>query len=345
MGDICQCCYYNLAPFVQRKPVLITMRVILGPMEGVLDHLMRDMLTQINDYDFCVTEFVRVVNLRLPDHVFYRLCPELQYGSKTPAGVPVKVQLLGQDPHWMAENAIRAAELGADGIDLNFGCPAKMVNQSKGGAALLQHPELIYQVVKACRDAVPAHIPVSAKIRLGWQDPQDCFEIVDAIAQAKADELTVHARTKADGYKANEIKWHYIDQIRQHCTIPLIANGEVWNYADGQACIQTTGVDSLMVCRGALNVPNLGNVVKHNHPPMPWHEVVELLLRYTQFEVRGDKGKYYPNRIKQWFAYLRHAYPQANELFGELRALTQVELIVDQLQRYRDQLQSSSTEQ
>ncbi|GHW06429.1 tRNA-dihydrouridine synthase C [Vibrio cholerae] len=151
-------------------------------MEGVLDHLMRDMLTQINDYDFCVTEFVRVVNLLLPDHVFYRLCPELRHGSKTPSGVPVKVQLLGQDPHWMAENAIRAAELGAYGIDLNFGCPAKMVNQSKGGAALLQHPELIYQVVKACRDAVPAHIPVSAKIRLGWEDPEDCFEIVDAVA-------------------------------------------------------------------------------------------------------------------------------------------------------------------
>lgn len=116
------------------------MRVILGPMEGVLDHLMRDMLTQINDYDFCVTEFVRVVNLLLPDHVFYRLCPELQQGSKTPSGVPVKVQLLGQDPHWMAENAIRAAELGAYGIDLNFGCPAKMVNQSKGGAALCSIP-------------------------------------------------------------------------------------------------------------------------------------------------------------------------------------------------------------
>ncbi|EGQ8410061.1 tRNA dihydrouridine(16) synthase DusC [Vibrio cholerae] len=314
------------------------MRVILGPMEGVLDHLMRDMLTQINDYDFCVTEFVRVVNLLLPDHVFYRLCPELRHGSKTPSGVPVKVQLLGQDPHWMAENAIRAAELGAYGIDLNFGCPAKMVNQSKGGAALLQHPELIYQVVKACRDAVPAHIPVSAKIRLGWEDPEDCFEIVDAVAQAKADELTVHARTKAGGYKASEIKWHYIDQIRQKCSIPLIANGEVWNYADGQACIQTTGVDSLMVCRGALNVPNLGNVVKHNHAAMPWHEVVDLLLRYTQFEVRGDKGKYYPNRIKQWFAYLRHAYPQANELFSELRTLTQVEPIVDQLHRYRDQL-------
>ncbi|TOY94004.1 tRNA dihydrouridine(16) synthase DusC [Vibrio fluvialis] len=314
------------------------MRVILGPMEGVLDHLMREMLTQINDYDFCVTEFVRVINLPLPDHVFYRLCPELKQGSRTKAGVPVKVQLLGQEPHWMAENAVRAAELGACGVDLNFGCPAKMVNQSKGGAALLQHPELIYQVIKACRDAVPSDIPVTAKIRLGWENPDDCFEIVDAAQQAGADELTVHARTKAGGYKASEIKWNYIDQIRQKTTVPLIANGEIWNYADGQACIETTGVDSLMVCRGALNVPNLGNIVKHNHSAMQWHEVVDLLLEYSAYEVRGDKGKYYPNRVKQWFSYLRQSYPQAADLFREIRTMTEVDPIVSHFQRYRDTL-------
>ena len=314
------------------------MRVILGPMEGVLDHLMREMLTQINDYDFCVTEFVRVINLPLPDHVFYRRCPELKQGSRTKAGVPVKVQLLGQEPHWMAENAVRAAELGACGVDLNFGCPAKMVNQSKGGAALLQHPELIYQVIKACRDAVPSDIPVTAKIRLGWENPDDCFEIVDAVQQAGADELTVHARTKAGGYKASEIKWDYIDQIRQKTTVPLIANGEIWNYADGQACIETTGVDSLMVCRGALNVPNLGNIVKHNHSAMPWHEVVDLLLEYSAYEVRGDKGKYYPNRVKQWFSYLRQSYPQAADLFREIRTMTEVDPIVSHFQRYRDTL-------
>ncbi|CAH8220273.1 tRNA dihydrouridine(16) synthase DusC [Vibrio aestuarianus] len=314
------------------------MRVILGPMEGVLDHLMREILTQINDYDLCVTEFVRVIDQLLPDHVFYRLCPELENDSCTQSGVPVHVQLLGQEANWMAENAVRAASLGARGIDLNFGCPARLVNRSKGGAALLQHPELIYQVVKACRDAVPDHIPVSAKIRLGWEDPNDCFEIVDAIEQAGANELTVHARTKAGGYKASEIKWDYINQIRQKTSIPLIANGEIWNYADGQACIETTGVDSLMVCRGAFNVPNLGNVVKHNHKVMPWHDVVDLMLRYSQYEIKGDKGLYYPNRVKQWFAYLRQQYPQANELFREIRTFNTAAPIVEHIERYRASL-------
>ena len=126
---------------------------------------MREILTDINDYDLCVTEFVRVIDQVLPDHVFYRLCPELKQGSQTKSGVPVHIQLLGQEPNWMAENAIRAASLGARGIDLNFGCPAKLVNRSKGGAAMLQHPELVHQVVKACREAVDDSIPVTAKIR------------------------------------------------------------------------------------------------------------------------------------------------------------------------------------
>ncbi|KII79711.1 tRNA dihydrouridine(16) synthase DusC [Vibrio renipiscarius] len=314
------------------------MRVVLGPMEGVLDHLMREILTDINDYDLCVTEFVRVVDQRLPEHVFKRLCPELDQGSRTKSGVPVHIQLLGQDPHWMAENAVAAAELGARGIDLNFGCPAKLVNKSKGGAALLQHPELIHSVVKACRDAVDDSIPVSAKIRLGWENPDDCFEIVSAIESAGANELTVHARTKSGGYKASEIKWDYINQIRQRSSIPLIANGEIWNYQDGQACIETTGIDSLMVCRGAFNVPNLGNVVKHNATIMPWSEVVELMLVYSQYEMKGDKGLYYPNRIKQWFAYLRNQYPEAADLFREIRTFNKAEPIVERITYYRDSL-------
>ncbi|MCE0496199.1 tRNA dihydrouridine(16) synthase DusC [Vibrio salinus] len=315
------------------------MRVVLGPMEGVLDHLMREMLTGINDYDLCVTEFVRVVNQRLPKHVFHRLCPELKHGSHTKSGVPVNVQLLGQDPDWMAENASFAAELGAHGIDINFGCPAKTVNRSKGGAALLEFPELIHQIVQSCRQAVPSNIPVSAKIRLGLENPDDCFDIVDAIEKGGADELTVHARTKSGGYKASEIKWEYIDQIRKKTTVPLIANGEIWDRSDALACIKTTGIDSIMVCRGAFNIPNLGNMIKYGHSPMCWYDVVKLLLIYSEYEVIGDKSKYLPNRIKQWLSYLRQAYPEANDLFREIRTLTAVNDIIHTISRYAGQLE------
>ncbi|WP_299013541.1 tRNA dihydrouridine(16) synthase DusC [uncultured Photobacterium sp.] len=308
------------------------MRVILGPMEGVLDHLMREMLTEINDYDLCVTEFVRVIDQLLPNSVFYRLCPELKNGGKTTSGTPVRIQLLGQDPHWLAENARRAIQLGSSGIDINFGCPAKAVNKSRGGAVLLQEPELIYRIVKAVREASDPRKPVTAKIRLGWDDPSHGLEITDAVAQAGGDEITIHARTKVDGYKAETIKWDYIREIKEKTAIPIIANGEVWNYQNGQDCLKATQVDSLMVCRGALNLPNLGNVVKHNDPHMSWSSVLQLLLRYSQFEIKGDKGLYYPNRVKQWFAYLRHEYPEAKELFTDIRRLNKAAPIIEVLQ-------------
>lgn len=149
------------------------MRVLLAPMEGVLDSLVRELLTEVNDYDLCITEFVRVVDQLLPVKVFHRICPELQNASRTPSGTLVRVQLLGQFPQWLAENAARAVELGSWGVDLNCGCPSKTVNGSGGGATLLKDPELIYQGAKAMREAVPAHLPVSVKVRLGWDSGEE----------------------------------------------------------------------------------------------------------------------------------------------------------------------------
>src|SRR5690606_34530924 len=140
------------------------MKIILAPMEGVVDALMRDMLARIGGYDSCITEFIRVVDQKLPARVVTGLCPELHDVGKTFAGTPVRVQLLGQDPHWLAESAVRAVELGSPGVDLNFGCPAKTVNKSRGGAVLLKETNQLYQIVKAVRDAVPPQFPVSAKI-------------------------------------------------------------------------------------------------------------------------------------------------------------------------------------
>lgn len=126
------------------------MRVLLAPMEGVLDSPVRELLTEVNDYDLCITEFVRVVDQLLPAKVFHRLCPELHNNSRTPSGTQVRIQLLGQYPQWLAENAARAVELGSYGIDLNCGCPSKLVNGSGGGATLLKDPELIYRGAKPC---------------------------------------------------------------------------------------------------------------------------------------------------------------------------------------------------
>ncbi|WP_034913551.1 tRNA dihydrouridine(16) synthase DusC [Erwinia sp. 9145] len=309
------------------------MRVILAPMEGVLDSLVRELLTSVNDYDLCITEFLRVVDQLLPVKSFYRLCPELRHASRTPSGTLVRVQLLGQHPDWLAENAARAVELGSYGVDLNCGCPSKTVNGSGGGATLLKDPELIYRATKALREAVPAALPVTVKVRLGWDSGEHQFDIADAVQQGGASELAVHGRTKEEGYRAECINWQSIGEIRQRLRIPVIANGEIWDWQSAQRCLAVTGCDAVMIGRGALNVPNLSRVIKQNAPRMPWPEVVALLRRYTQLEKQGDTGHYHVARIKQWLGYLRKEYEEASQLFAEVRALKKSQEIAQAIER------------
>jgi len=310
------------------------MKITLAPMEGVVDHLMRDMLTRIGGFDLCVTEFVRVVDQKLPAKVFYRLCPELYHQGKTPAGVPVKVQLLGQDPDWLAENAVRAIELGSHGVDLNFGCPAKTVNKSKGGAVLLKEPESLFSIVSAVRRAVPQPHVVTAKMRLGFEDKTLALENAQAIADAGASELAIHARTKVEGYKPPAY-WDWIATIKQQVNIPLVANGEIWTRQDALQCQQQSLCQNLMLGRGALALPNLAQVIKQDGAPMDWQQVLQLLVQYSGYELYGNKGKYYPNRVKQWLGYLKLQYQQAEVFFSQIRTMRDADEL---LQAIKDQV-------
>ncbi len=308
------------------------MKVTLAPMEGVVDHLMRDILTRVGGFDLCVTEFVRVVEQLLPEKVFYKYCPELRENGLTSSGVPVKVQLLGNHPDYLAENAVRAIELGSRGIDLNFGCPAKTVNKSKGGAVLLQEPETLYKVVKAVRDAVPAEQSVSAKIRLGYNDKSLAFENAQAIESAGADLLTIHARTRDEAYDP-PAHWHWIAKIKYRIDIPIVANGEIWDRQSALACQADSECDDIMIGRGALSMPNLAHVVRGQQEPMSWHDVLKLLLSYSDYEIKGDKGRYFPNRIKQWLRYLTRQYAEAQQLYLQLRVLKNTPEIINLLKQ------------
>ena len=310
------------------------MRVVLAPMEGVLDHLMRDLLTKVGGYDLCVTEFVRVVDQLISDRAFFRYCPELKganaYGCTTEAGTPVRVQLLGQNPECMADNAAKVIELGSHGVDINFGCPSKMVNNNRGGAILLKDPENLYQIISAIKKSVPEEAIVSAKIRLGFEDKSLAIENAQALESAGAHELTVHARTKLEGYKP-PAHWEWIARIKQNINIPVIANGDVFNQSDAKKCREISTCNDIMVGRGALMLPNLAQVIKQTASVMPWHEVQKLLLDYSRCETYGDKSKYYPNRIKQWLKYLKLQYSEADGLFQEIRTLKTAEAIIHRL--------------
>ena len=300
------------------------MRIFLAPMEGVVDYTMRDMLTRLGGFDRCVTEFVRITEQKLPARVFYRYCPELRTGGKTPAGTPVYVQLLGGDPAYMALNAHTAERVGALGIDLNFGCPSKTVNRNDGGSTLLREPERVHDIVRAVREAVSPDIPVTAKIRLGFNDASLLMEIAAGVEAAGATELCIHARTRKDGYKPPAY-WHQLAQVRGALQIPVIVNGDIWSPDDAQRAQQESGCIDLMLGRGSLCRPDLARAIRayqqgESYTTLSWEEVRLMILEYIP-TIPLDRPKFAPNRVKQWLNYLRRQYPEAEVLFQHLKRL------------------------
>lgn len=302
------------------------MRIMLAPMEGVVEHHVRDILTRLGGLDGCVTEFIRVTDQKLPYKVFYKYAQELESDCKTPNGTPVRVQLLGSKPEPMAINALELVHYGAKAIDLNFGCPAKTVNSHEGGACLLRTPDRVYSIIKAVRDAVPREIPVTAKIRLGYEDRSSYLDNARAVEAAGADELTVHARSKADGYKPPAY-WHYIADIRAELKIPVVGNGEIWTVDDYLRCREESqGVD-VMLGRGLLACPDLARQIKahiygEDYTPLSWKDICEMLYRYYQLTTPLYCERNCGNRVKQWLMYLSRQYPQAEIFFEAIKRKT-----------------------
>lgn len=297
------------------------MTVTLAPMEGVVDEYMRDIMTRIGGFDLCVSEFVRVSNQLLPASVYYRYCPELLQGGKTAAGTPVHVQLMGGDVSLLAESAEQVAKLGAPGIDLNFGCPAKTVNRHDAGATLLQWPTRLNDIVSAVRKAVPKHIPVSAKMRLGYMDKNLYLENAHAVEDAGAGKLTVHARTKLEGYKP-PAHWEYLAPIREALKIRVIANGEIWSPDDFNACRSISGCDEFMIGRGAIARPSLALEIKGKCADKPnWSDIMGHLYRYNTLLLAMDSDQRRAGRLKQWIKLLSRTYDPNGGLFADIRRL------------------------
>ncbi len=302
------------------------MKILLAPMEGLIDSYLRDILTKIGGYDGCVTEFVRVVDKIVPKKVFHRLCPELAATATTASGTPVVIQLLGSDPVVLAENAAYAVELGAPGIDLNFGCPSKIVNRKAGGAVLLKEPDRIFQIISAVRAAVPCSTPVSAKIRLGFDHTDSALEIAHAVEDAGANYIVVHARTKMDGYKT-PARWEWLGYINDALTIPVVANGDINSVEDYRRCLEISGCKDVMIGRGAVSRPDLARQISYYQQDesceaMSWSDVSSLLIHMGKEMSTTVADKIILGRIKQWLAMLKSVYPEAQNCFDEVRRLS-----------------------
>lgn len=297
------------------------MTLLLAPMEGLLDATLRDVLTRVGGIDRCVSEFIRVTGTLLPERVFTRIVPELRHSGRTRAGVPVRAQLLGSDPACLADNAARLAALGPGGVDLNFGCPAKVVNRHGGGAMLLDDPERIHRIVAAVRRAVPAPMAVSAKMRLGVDDAARVEDCARAMADGGAGEIVVHARTRADGYRP-PARWEEIRRVRAVVNVPIVANGEIWTADDARRCRDESGCEALMLGRGMVADPGLAlAIAQPGCAPVEWAQLQPLLQAFWLLVNDRIEPRHRAGRLKQWLNFLRRRHPEAQDLYDRVRTV------------------------
>ncbi|NDV12317.1 tRNA dihydrouridine synthase [Crenobacter caeni] len=310
------------------------MAIVLAPMEGLVDEVMRDVLTRVGGIDWCVSEFIRVTDTLLPVKTYQRHAPELFGSGATRAGVPLRVQLLGSDPQALSVNALRAVECGARVIDLNFGCPAPSVNRHRGGAALLKEPALMHEITRTVRATLPADVPLTAKMRLGFEDTALTMDCAHALVSGGVAELAVHARTKVEGYRP-PAHWEWIDRIRREfAPVRVIANGEVWTLDDYLAIVEVSGCEDVMIGRGLIAAPDLARRIVHYRATgerldaMPWREVLPWIVDFfAQCRGKGGATPFAVARLKQWLGQLKRSYPQAGELFESVRRLTDQDAI------------------
>ncbi len=304
--------------------------LVLAPMEGITDAPMRAILSERGGFSYCVSEFIRVSQNPLSVKTIKQYVPEAATGCVTPSGTPVQIQLLGGDAERLAESAQSAVMCGAQAIDLNFGCPAPTVNRHDGGATLLKYPERIKNIVRSVRDALPSIVPVSAKLRLGWDDMNQVFLNAQMAQEGGAAWITIHARTRMQGY-IPPAHWSFIGQVIKEVDIPVVANGEIWTLDDFKRCRDQTQANSFMVGRGVLGDPELSRGIARElgipiETQSVWKNVnpgrenyleakedwIRLLRRFCEISGPDSNGTAYTaSRLKQWlrYAHQKHQVP------------------------------------
>ncbi len=293
----------------------------LAPMAGVSDQPYRRIAKEFG-CDWLVSEMVSAKGLLYKNEKTENIMDFVE--EERPYGV----QLFGREPLLLAKAAEKVEVLGADFIDLNLGCPMPKIVNNGEGSALLKEPQLIGQIFKEMIRAV--EIPVTAKIRLGWnQDQINVIEVAKRIEEAGVSLLVVHGRTRED-YYMGQADWEWIAKVKQAITIPVIGNGDVTSPELAKLLFDETGCDGIQIGRGAQGNPWIFKQVKDFlskgfYDPSPhWGERWQVFLKHLLLliENKGEivavkemrsHGAWYTKGLKG-SATLRKAFSQAKSL-------------------------------
>ena len=303
---------------------------VLSPMAGITDSPLRSFMKEMG-VGIVVSEFISATGL---EHKSPR---SLRIMSYTEIQRPVGLQIFGVDPSHMANAAQFLEEKGADFIDINFGCPApKVTRRGAGSGALKDLPHLtkvINSVVKAVK------VPVTIKVRTGWdEENKNAHETAKIAYNEGVTWMAIHGRTRSQGYSGRS-DWDYISEIKTKSAIPILGNGDVITAKDAISKLKSTGVDGILIGRGALKNPYIFKEILNEGAPVR-KDFAELLKR-----LKSHYESFYDERItglqlKKFAAWFATGYPNCSQFRKRLFTQTELDAVIDTALEYLSSIAS-----
>lgn len=275
-------------------------RVLQSPLSGVTDLVFRRLVRRYAPHSMLYTEMVSAKEIH---HL--RKLPQVM--EIDPQETPISIQLFDCRPDFMAEAAQKAVAQGAQSIDINMGCPVNKITKKGGGSSLLRQPKVAEEIVKVVVNSVS--VPVTVKTRLGWDDQEiNIIEFAQKLESAGAQMLTLHGRTRAQGYNGTA-RWDWITKVKQALTIPVIANGDIFSASAAIACLEQTGADGVMCSRGSLGNPFLVGEIEHylktgeKRAAPSLKERLNCAQEHLQmlWEYKGQRGLFQARKHLAWY--------------------------------------------
>ena len=312
-------------------------RVLQSPLSGVTDLVFRRLVRRHAPESMMYTEMVNATGLH-----YVKELPQIMEVDNNER--PISIQLFDCRPDFLAEAAEMAVKEGADTVDINMGCPVNKITKNGGGSSLLRQPELAGEIVSKVVKAVP--VPVTVKTRIGWSNQEiNILEFAKRMENAGAQMLTLHGRTRAQGYNGSA-RWEWITKVKEILSIPVIANGDIFSVDAAIRCLDETGADGVMCSRGTLGYPFLVGEIDYflkngvEKVPPTSVEKLECAKEHLQalWEYKGDRGIRQARKHLTWYS---KGFPGAGELRGQLAKVETVaqgcDLIDKVIERIREQ--------
>ncbi len=279
--------------------------LLLAPMEGVGDRAFRKAIATIGGFDEAVRDFMRV-----PSNAHVKSLAK-DYDASEIAPFPLACQLMGSDPELMADMAKEVVKRGAHRIDLNCGCPSNTVTGRGAGSSLLKEPSALHEVAKALCQAVD--VPITIKMRSGFNDISLFKENLFAAQESGARYITLHPRTKVDGY-GPPARWDLIAEAKSLLTIPVVGNGDILNVQDAVRMLETTRCDALMIGRASVINPFIFHEIRAHFTKIPykktWGALEKFLQTYLDEIAASLPSRGSINKLKQLMGFLFKANPE-----------------------------------